>query len=103
MSPLPVMFGVGIEGQTRSPATPANVKRAFCPGFSIAMGTLVPETIGPVWSGGTSYTVSVALPLYDPFGAKSSVYVPVERSATGSRNPPSGPAHPVDVGSANGP
>ena len=47
--------------------------------------------IGPVTSGGTSYSATVAVPVYDEYGATVIVYVPVCASVRVSTNPPDVP------------
>src|SRR5918994_6086175 len=78
--------------ETRRPAVPWNVRRAFCPGVPIATASAEPPTTSsPETSGGTSYSVRVIEPVVAPIGSTAIEKVPVEGRRRASTNAPALP------------
>jgi hypothetical protein len=76
----------------RFPAVPVKLNDAFCPGVAVEMVTGAPPgTTEPEASAGTSYNVSVMLPVYVLCGSTRIVYVPVVGSEVASMKPPAVP------------
>ena len=78
--------------ETRRPAVPLNVRRAFCPGVVIAtVRAGAPATSSPEMSAGTSCSASVIEPVFAPVGSTTIEYVPLEGRRRASTNAPAVP------------